>query len=294
MNIEKKVILGSANFGQEYGVANDVGQLPVGTVAAILRLAKTWNIKFIDTASGYGDAERILGAHGGNDFQYISKIGLLNNTSSESELIDCAEAACKRLNVNSLDTLLLHRTDQILEGDGKAIVKNLDNLKLAGLVRKVGVSVYNAFELKQCMSIMNLDIVQLPFNVFNQRFADQKLIKELNKNKIEVHARSLFLQGLLLQKSEEIGSYFNPWLEKLENWRSICNEMNVSQYQLSLTYALSQIWIDKIVIGVDSPLQLKQILNLNFEEMDSEALRRLEVKDEELINPSFWKLQGPK
>ena len=294
MDFEEKIILGTANFGQKYGVANDIGQLPMGTIASILQMAKTSNIKLIDTASGYGEAESILGIHGGKDFQYISKIGLLKNTSSEGEIINCIEVACKRLNVNTLDTILLHRTDQILSSDGKAIVKNLDKVKAVGLVDNVGVSVYDTQELKQCFSIMDLDIVQLPFNVFNQRFADQELIGILKKKQIEVHARSVFLQGLLLQKTEEIKSYFYPWIGKIERWHDICREFNLSQYQLALTYALNQLWIDKIVIGVDSPLHLEQILNMNFKKINGETLRHLEVDDEELINPSLWKLEGPK
>jgi aryl-alcohol dehydrogenase-like predicted oxidoreductase len=294
MDFEEKIILGTANFGQKYGVANDIGQLPMGTIASILQMAKTSNIKLIDTASGYGEAESILGIHGGKDFQYISKIGHLKNTSSEGEIINCIEVACKRLNVNTLDTILLHRTDQILSSDGKAIVKNLDKVKAVGLVDNVGVSVYNTQELKQCFSIMDLDTVQLPFNVFNQRFADQELIGILKKKQIEVHARSVFLQGLLLQKTEEIKGYFYPWIGKIERWHDICREFNLSQYQLALTYALNQLWIDKIVIGVDSPLHLEQILNMNFKKINGETLRHLEVHDEELINPSLWKLEGPK
>ena len=203
-----KYILGTAQFGLDYGVSNNDGKIGKHDILKILEAAIDSKVDYLDTANVYGDAEKIIGnfsdltknfklitktAHTKSNLKFEQSIKLIN-----SELIGSLE----KMRRQSVDVLLFHNVKEILLPNGHKLFHALQEIKLSGLANKIGVSVYNLEELDQVMSKYSVDVIQFPLNVFNQSFLRSGKLRELKDKGIELHARSVFLQGILLMDSE--------------------------------------------------------------------------------------------
>ena len=158
-----------------------------------------------------------------------------------------------------------------------------------GYINKIGFSAYNKLQIKKALTLFKPDIIQLPFNVFDQGLLHDGTLALLKSLNIEVHARSSFLQGLLIMDISKVPIYFNKWRFYLERWHSYCSQINYSPKSVALNFSASQKLIDKVIVGVENEMQLIELINLP--EISSEIdLKFLNCKDEYLINPSKWKV----
>ncbi|MGI5172138.1 aldo/keto reductase [Treponema sp. OMZ 840] len=258
-----KLALGTAQFGMNYGISNTRGQVSESEIERILTFCKTHGICTLDTAQGYGESEAVLGRYDLSSFKIVTKL------SGDAELED---SLCK-LNVSSVDALLFHREDEIND----TTWQRFENWKRQKLVHKIGVSVYSPQKLSQIMQLYPIDIVQLPLNILDQRFIP--LLPELKQKKIEVHTRSVFLQGLLLMN--EYPTYFDsvkPVLQKLPEPKLL----------YALHFALSLQQTDKTVVGVTCLKDLEEIYKAAVAPSPSVDYSVFFVEDEKIINPSLW------
>lgn len=284
-----KLALGTAQFGLNYGVANSSGKMSYEEAESIIRFGSENGIDTIDTAINYGDSEGRLGRIGIREFNVISKLPEIPdeclNISAwiESEV----RASLIRLGLNSLYGLLLHRPHQLFEKNGKEIYLALLLLKDAGLVRKVGISIYDPAELNQLLTNFEFDLVQAPFNLLDRRLINGGWLEILNGRGIELHVRSVFLQGLLLLKINERPARFNPWLPLWKEYDDWLTDIKISPAQACLRYAVSFSGIAKIIIGVDNVMQLKELM-LASEGESPKVPSKLYCDDLKLINPNQW------
>lgn len=290
--VNSKLALGSANFGLDYGIANKVGKISHNSVTEILKVSKISGVKFVDTAQAYGSSEAILGEHNLSNLNIISKIGRLGSKSGEFtvDLLRKLNTSLDRLNVTSLYGLLLHAPDEVLEKNGTEIIEAMRVAKELGLVHQIGVSIYNPLILDQIYQYWVPDMVQCAFNVFDQRMITSGWADRLKGNGTEVHVRSVFLQGLLLLKEEQIPEKFQNFkCGSLSAWFDLQKKMGLRAEELALQYALSQPWIDKVVVGVDSASQLEKLkyIEMNMKSLDCD-FSLLKIDDERLIDPSNW------
>ena len=123
-----------------------------------------------------------------------------------------------RLKINRLDSVLLHRPEDLIGSRGRNIKNALLKLKSEGLVDKIGISIYSPSILDNISCIKDLDIVQSPLNVFDQRIIDSGWLPKFKDLNIIFHARSIFLQGLLLSNQNNIPIYFDKWKNKFKAW----------------------------------------------------------------------------
>jgi len=167
----------------------------------------------------------------------------------------------------------------------------LRHLKENGLVKNIGVSIYGPELLDSLSKVLELDIVQAPFNVFDQRILTSGWSDRLKERGTKIHTRSIFLQGLLLlQKSKLNGFFVKNWPDLFANWFAFQNETGVRAETIALDFGLRQQWIDKIVVGVDTVDQLSQLLMI--ESLDRCAISpQISFEDEKLLNPSNWRLK---
>ena len=127
----------------------------------------------------------------------------------------------------------------------------------------------------------------LPFNVFDQRPIQTKILEKLEKLKIEIHSRSTFLQGLLMMNYKKLPPRFNQWIKKFENFHKLSKKLKLEKYQICLRYVLSNPYIDKVVVGTNNYKQFKQLVSTrgvlypNVKNLNSS-------KEINLINPSKW------
>lgn len=284
-----KLALGTVQFGLGYGIANKQGQVSREDARSILDCAKTGGMDTLDTAIAYGDSERRLGEIGISDWQVVSKLPAVPEACSDVSqwVADALRNSLQRLKIKSLHGLLLHKPQQLLDKDGDKLYRALQQLKHDGLVRKIGVSIYEPAELDALCSRYQFDIVQAPFNIMDRRLIDSGWLSRLAERGVELHARSVFLQGLLLMTPSDRPGKFNRWASLWSSLESWLTHSRLTPLQACLRYAVSFSEINKVVIGVDSLNQLKEILQATAGPMP-QVPKELQTRDIDLLNPARW------
>ncbi len=289
-----KLALGTAQFGLNYGVANQIGQVSESDVSKILEFASLEKIDTLDTAIAYGNSEKVLGNIGISHFQVVSKLPALPDLVDldiESWVKLQVRDALIRLNVQSIYGLLLHRSQNFLGQSGIELLKALMLLKECGLVKNIGISIYNTSELDQLDQLgylKKIDIVQAPLNIIDRRLETSGWLSRLHALGIEIHTRSTFLQGLLLCPLEKIPSKFRRWSHIWDRWSCELAKKSQLPAQACLAYPLSLPEISKVIIGVDSECHLKQLILATKKNPTQMDYSFMASDDEMLINPSNW------
>ena len=164
------------------------------------------------------------------------------------------------LGLKKIEGIYLHHQEDLLRKKSSEIYKTLIKLKKFGYVKKVGVSIYDLKKLKKIISLYNIDMVQVPINIFDRRFLDKQLINLITKKKIELNARSIFLQGILLKSRKNLNKKFLDLDNKtFKNWYSWIAEKNISQLDACISFIKSIKTVSNIIIGINNLEQLKMI-----------------------------------
>jgi aryl-alcohol dehydrogenase-like predicted oxidoreductase len=285
----KKLCLGTAQFGLNYGIANRFGQVSFEEVKTIIETASANGINTIDTANAYGDSEAYLGNVGVKSMRVVTK--LLEAPSSEnvtSWVKDQVFRSLSRLGLNSIYGLLLHCPSQLDESIGNDLFRAIMKLKENGTVKKIGISIYSPDELAKFVDRFEFDLVQAPFNLVDRRIQTSGWLSRLKDRGIEIHTRSTFLQGLLLMPLARIPAKFSPWSDLFESWHQWMDNGKKSAIGTCLAYPLHFPEIDRVIVGVDSLKQFTEIISLANQ--DFEPLTFMQCNDEKLINLINWKL----
>jgi aryl-alcohol dehydrogenase-like predicted oxidoreductase len=285
-NLSEKICLGTAQFGLDYGINNTRGKIPKNEVFKILEYALQNGIVFIDTAYAYGDSEKVLGEFikenpNGKTLKIISKIPNVENIDK------VIEETFANLKVDKLYGYLVHNFNFFLENP--PIYDILLKLKYAGKVEKIGFSLYYPEEYYKIKDL-EIDILQIPYSIFDQRFCN--FFEEFKDKKIEVHARSVFLQGLIFKKPEELKGKFSKLKDKLLYINFLSKELDIPLNAIFLNFVLMNENVDKVVIGIDSLEDLKEnIYSVKFHNDVIKVCSKIvnfEETDEKIIIPIKW------
>ena len=283
-----KLALGTVQFGLPYGIANRQGQVGTVSVGQILDDARAAGVSTLDTAIAYGESERALGQHDLSGFAIVTKLPELPEDCSdiagwvESELA----GSLQRLAVSQVDSLLLHRPMQLLDKDGEQLFTALTALREQGLVRRIGVSVYAPQELESLCERYHFDLVQAPFNLLDKRLEQSGWLDRLYASKTDLHVRSVFMQGLLLMSNDERPAKFSRWSEQWRLWHAWLAQAGLTPLQACLRHALAVTQVERVVVGVDSPEQWRQILQAAAGDCPVTP-SALGCTDVELLNPAL-------
>lgn len=291
MHKTNKLALGTVQFGLPYGVANKFGKVSQVEAAKILAEAKMSSVDTLDTAISYGESEKVLGSSNLSGFKVITKLPVFTGKISEMPrwFENHLTSSLNRMRLDQIDGLMLHNSSQLLENYGDNLYKLLEKAKHDGRVKRIGISIYDPNELTPLFDRYNLDLIQAPGSVFDRRIIFSGWLKKLNKAKVDIHLRSIFLQGLLLMPKEKRSSQFNQWAFLFQKWQEWLLETNQSALDSCVQYALSLKGIEKIVVGVDSLSQFKSIVQA-FKRSYVEPPHDLFSDDEMLLNPFLWKI----
>ncbi|WP_440650538.1 aldo/keto reductase [Candidatus Pelagibacter sp. HIMB1495] len=257
-----KLSIGTAQFGMNYGICNSKGIVDFNEIRKIIKYCNKERINSIDTAEGYGKSHNILGSLNLKNFQITSKISSIekkNNKSFENIVISKIDKILNDLNIDRLYALLIHNTSALKGEFGLNFFNILQKLKKEKKFSKFGVSVYTKKELDLIISRYNIDIVNLPLSVANQEFFDNSYLKKLKEKKIEIQVRSIYLQGLLLSKYDNLPKKFKKNKFFLE-WHKWLKKNNYNSLEVSTAFVKKIKHIDKILVGVDNFDQLKKIV----------------------------------
>ena len=286
-----KIALGTAQFGLDYGIANKTGRITCDDVYEILDYAFDHGIDTVDTAYEYGESENILGDFfqaRKMSFELITKLPHLkefNDTIVQKLFKD----SLRKLKLNQIQGYLVHRFKDFLEYPD--VWFTLENLKQQGLIKKIGFSLYRPEELDLLFERqIQFDIVQFPYSIFDRRF--ERYLKILNEKNVEIHVRSVFLQGSVFLPIEQLPPSFEYNKAHFKRLQEIVSRESLSIGSCCLNFVLLNPLINKVVIGVDS---LKQ-LQANVQAVDSiEEVRRinselsqLTIEDKNVLVPSRW------
>ncbi len=285
-----KLSLGTVQFGLSYGIANQTGKIKSVEAKKILQLAKNSNIDLIDTAIAYGDSEKVIGDIGIKDFKFVSKLPALPKDCVDinSWVEENVKLSLKRLGIPSLYGLLVHRSESLLGNSGNKLINALKTIKLNGLVKKIGISIYDPSECEQVMNLARIDIVQAPLNIVDRRLVVSGWLSRLHSEEIEIHTRSVFLQGLLLMPRNKIPKIFDRWFRAWDQWSLELEKNNLSAVEACLLYPLSLPEIDRVIIGIDNVNQLNDIINKSKSQQSQIDWSFMISNDQALINPTNW------
>lgn len=282
-----KLILGTVQFGLDYGINNKSGKPSISDAYKMLDLAKRNGINTIDTADAYGTASKIIG-----DYFKKNPDSFLVNTKFKKSDIQVKKQlynSLKDLNIDSVHTYFYHSfNDFLLHPE---LLNELGELKNAGLINKIGISVYDNNELIKAITCEAIDTIQLPFNLLDNYTQRGKLIEQAKLKGKEIQARSVFLQGLFFISLNELPPKLFPLKIYLKNLFDITSSNKITVEELALQYAVNQINIDYVVIGVDNLEQLENNLYFAKQNLRNEIIHTIDsinVAETELLYPKNW------
>ena len=287
-----RLALGTAQFGSRYGVANRSGEVAASELAAILETARTAGIEVCDTAAVYGDSESRLGAAGVGGWKIVTKLPPLPPSVIDAEqwVSDSVGQSLERLRQPALWGVVLHRTDDLGGAHASAIYQGLQALRARGVIRKIGLSVYSPSQLDAFWPRFDFDLVQAPLNVIDQRLVTSGWLSRLHAAGAEVHARSAFLQGLLLMAAADRPAYFSRWAALFDRWQAWLDDRQVDAVKACLDFVRSHHGVSHAVVGVDTRAQLQGILAAAGAPAIATLPGEFASDDVDLIEPFRWQL----
>ena len=288
-----KIILGTVQFGLEYGINNRSGKPSKETVNTILDFAFENGIRLLDTAEAYGDAQEVIGAYhrqSNNKFNVITKFSS-GRRDLPSSFIERISLDLHILNIPSLYCYMFHSFEdfRLHYGEHK---NEIAELKASGVIKKLGVSVYENEEINELIDERDVDLIQLPFNLLDNNSQRLDSVKRAKNMGVEIHTRSAFLQGLFFRNIDDLPEKLKALKPHLCEIRRIAETNNLSLGDLSLNYVVQQKGIDNVLIGVDSREQLIQNLKSLENVILDQAIKEIDlihVMLTNLLNPSNWK-----
>jgi aryl-alcohol dehydrogenase-like predicted oxidoreductase len=289
--------LGTVQFGMNYGKVDPQNQTSAEEVAQILSYAYENGIRTLDTAFSYGNSESVLGStlQPNQEFEIVTKTPTFGSDevtiASAEQLLTGFNESLKRLNKPHVYGLLIHHAQDLIKDKKGHLFSALEKLKSQGLVKKIGISVYTGEEVSILLKRYSIDLIQIPINILDQRLIQSGALKELKEKGVEVHARSVFLQGLLLLDPERLSPFFKPVSGVLKNLRNFLTENKLSAQDGALLFVKKIKEIDCVLTGVNNLDQLNSNLesyqrtaNLSLNDFEQFA-----VSDATFLNPALWK-----
>ena len=287
-----KLSLGTVQFGLNYGIANISGQPTQSRVNEIIDFVNSSGINCFDTAQAYGNAEEILG----NALLNISNSLVISKLTSDlfqNNLKENIKISLDKLKINSLFALLLHDSKLLYEWNDKH-KQNILNLIDNNLIKYFGVSVYSSEDFDLAIENEDISIIQVPFNIFDQRAIKLNWFKKARKKNKLIFIRSIFLQGLLLMDKNKIPKNLEHSKKYIDIFENLCEELHLTKNELALSFVDSVAKNSLLLFGCDNIEQAKEnISNYNsLKYLDKSILLRIENEfsniSENIYNPTRW------
>ena len=254
--LSKKIVIGTANFANQYGIIPSKNKINRKEIKKIFNYARLKKINFLDTAYSYNN-DKILKDVNIKNWNIVTKVNF--KQAKENYL----SKAKKILKINEFYGVLVHlkNTREISSQNNYKLFQLLMKLKSKKIIKKIGFSTYTPEDINLLIKKFNFDFIQCPVNILDNRLIDNGLLKKLKKKKIEIHARSIFLQGLLLKNSTNFPKELKQFKTIFEDYQNYVNNLQMPKLEICLNYIRKIKEIDKIVIGINNKKQLVTIIN---------------------------------
>ena len=254
----------------------------------IEKLVLKSKINFIDTAISYGDSENIIGSSKLKNLHIITKIKL-----PSKKIIQVRDWTLKeiskslyKLKIKKIYGVLIHDYKDLLGKYGKDYLLSLQELKKKKIIKKIGISIYESHEIKKIWKFWKPDLIQVPFNPLDNRILDSGWVDVFRKFKVKIFARSVFLQGLLINEDNSfiVNKNYLILLNKFKNW---CYKNNISLLQACIHFVKQFKKIDYLVVGFNNYNQLKEIIDV-FNKKQIIVPKKFSTNKKNLIDPRKW------
>ena len=295
-----KYCLGTVQFGLNYGIQGN-GQPLEDKVFEILDYAIVNGIEILDTASAYGDAEKILGAYNRVNPEKVKKVKVVSKLKSDAfshcakdewqrVAVQNAKLSIERLGIDKFFAYLFHNASYIYDENAVAA---LETVKIEGLAERIGVSIYTPEEAMKALEYPFITAIQIPYNLFDQRLDSQGFFEKAREQDVLVFARSSLLQGLIMMNPDNLPSRVSFAEDYLKKFLAICNDYGVPPLNAAVGYVGSKSDIDYVVFGVDNINQLNEYISIRDTVLPASMLERIRETfrnvEEQLVNPALWK-----
>lgn len=283
----RKLILGTAQFGLDYGISHKTfhsKKVDYNEINNIIKSSSDVGINTIDTSSSYGSSEDVLGKIGVDKFDITTKFV----ADSKNQLLDQLKNSLNKLKINKIYGYISHNPTQVF--NNLRLWDLLLDYKNKGLIKKIGFSINSIQDFENINKFkINPDIIQFPYNIFDNRFIEEAL--KLKKNGTELHSRSVFLQGLFFMNPKKIPSNINDLKLNLIELNNLCITYKLSISDIALNFALNNNQIDKVVIGIRNTSDLKKNIQSVLKTIPLKLyndLSEINIKNKSLLDPVNW------
>jgi aryl-alcohol dehydrogenase-like predicted oxidoreductase len=288
-----RLALGTVQFGLAYGATHSGGRVADDEARHILDVAQSAGIDTLDTAAAYGDAEAVLGRTlSDRQFKIVSKTLPAGSSAPNPTELNRIDGRFRRslafLGASAIDAILVHAAGDILGPGGEGLWRRLEHWRAKGLVRRIGVSVYDEAEVLEVLKRYQPDLVQLPMNVLDQRLLACGAVARLHERGVAIHVRSAFLQGLLLTSAGQTPARLAPLEPCLARWRKACAAADIAPAVAALSFVADIEGVERVVVGVQSAAQLRELVAAADAPSPAIAWADLAVADAGLLDPRTW------
>lgn len=286
-----KLALGTVQFGLPYGSRRPAAPVSPNEVSSILAHAWSNGVDMLDSAPAYGRAEEVIAAArpAAARFAVVTKTLPLATVSGVAEV--AARVRRSREVLGDLSAVLVHDDADLLGADGEALFAALAALRREGVAARIGASVYDPEVLEKLLDRYPIECVQLPMNILDQRFLQSGLLERLRQGGVQVHVRSVYLQGRLLMEPDRLPPEFAKARSTIEAFRRKARSSGLSPAAALMRFIMCCGNVDRLVIGVDGLADLIDTI-LSFESAASsrEAFdaSSFAMADPEIIDPRRW------
>jgi len=290
MRLDSKLVLGTVNFGMDYGYMRSNSQLDKASAFEIIERALAEDICYFDTAQEYGQSEEVLGSFiGSKKAAHLNVITKILAAKSDGDQV-CE--SLKRLNIQQIYAVLFHDFKDYLKYP--KTLRGLQESQRKGRLEKIGFSLYFPSDLEQLLSSnIPFEIIQIPYSIFDRRFAPY--FSELKARNVEIHVRSIFLNGLFFQDPKKLSDHFNGVKGSLEELRSLSQELEIPISSVCLNFVHQHELVDRLVVGVRTIREL--VMNVGALSLSSqlvshkETLKGFACNDHTILHPHEWRVE---
>lgn len=285
--MSNKLILGTVQFGLNYGINNSLGKISEDEAFKIVQASLEKDVNIFDTAANYGDSEEILG----RCINQIPnrEINIITKLHSMLNIEDSLFQSLERLRVRKVKYLMFHSFEHYLKN--KKILKEFIEKHRHIHFESLGVSIYTNNEIELLLMDKNIDLIQVPFNLLDNEYQRGSVLKKAKENDKIIHVRSVFLQGLFYKQLDSIQGELSNLKNDLKKLNEIAEINKIHLNKMAMSYVLSKRYIDGVLFGVDSLKQLNDNISASNHQLDSkiiDAIDNIRVLNSELLNPVNW------
>jgi len=288
----EKLVLGTVQLGLNYGINNLSGKPSLQKSFDILKTAFDNGIETLDTAEAYGNSQEVIGKflkkYPNKSFKIITKLAA-SASVSKTKFIDHIKSNCETLNVRQLQGYMFHNYPSFKEKEN--LYSELLKARDKQIVKKAGISLYDNEEIESVLKdYSDFDFIQIPFNLLDNASKRKELLEKAKEKNIEVHVRSVFLQGLFFKKVDSLPQKLKPLGPFLKKLDSIKKSYGLNTETLALQYVLQKDYVDHVLIGVETVQQLLNNIDNSSKnhQLPHVVIDGLDIKEIKLLNPSNW------